>query len=119
MVSEEFCTYTLSLFKQTTTAWAQLHSGEPGDDGLMSQVIDGRRLEVRWGDQQGPALVSQSPLIWRELKGVPGFPQEITHVTLWSNPTQGVRWATLRIPAVRVPHLATFEIPAGLTLRLA
>lgn len=119
MLSDEFCTLVLSMFRQTATVWAQLHTSDPGPEGLLGQVVDRRRLEVRWGEQQGPALVSQSPLIWRELQGVPGFPQTVTHLSLWSDPNQGVRWATLQIPAVRVPHLATLEIPAGLTLRLA
>lgn len=119
MVSDHFCTYVLSLFKQTSTAYAQLHTSDPGPDGLLGGCNDSRRLEVVWGAQEGPELVSSNSLIWSEVQGIPGFPQLITHITLWAAPFGGKCWAVIPISPIRVPHLATLEIPAGMTLRLA
>jgi hypothetical protein len=119
MVSEAFCTHVLNVFKQTTSAWAQLHAGDPGSDGVLCGCIDRRRIQIEWLPQQGPNLVSGNSLIWSEVQGVPGFPQTIDHITVWSEPTGGVCWAILPITPIRVPHLATLEIPMGLTLQLA
>lgn len=119
MVTDAFCTLVLSLFKQTTTSYAQLHTGNPGPDGLLAGCIDNRRMEIRWGTQEGPRLVAQNALVWKEVQGIPGFPQTIDHLTIWSDLNNGTCWATIPLAPIRVPHLATLEIPLGLTLNLS
>ena len=119
MVTDAFCTYVLSLFKQTTTGYAQLHTGDPGPDGLLAGCVDNRRVEIRWGAQQATSLVAENALVWKEVQGIPGFPQTVTHISIWSDPNGGVCWACIPVNPIRVPHLATLEIPIGLTLNLS
>lgn len=118
MVSDNFCVYVLSLFKQTTTCWAQLHSENPGMEGVDGVCTDSRRLEVHWAPAETGALVSDRAIIWNQFQGITGFPQTVEFITLWSEPQNGILWATLRIPPIRIPHMATLEIPAGLEVRL-
>lgn len=118
MLTDAFTILALSLFKRTTTSWAQLHTADPGPAGLLGCSSDRRRVGVRWEEGEGTALVATNSLLWPEVQGIPGFPQTVTHLTIWSEPEDGQCWAIVPLAPVRVPHLATLEIPIGLTISL-
>lgn len=116
MLTDAFFCHALDQFKHTTSSWAQLHTGDPGCDGLLSGAIDRRRMGVSWSTATATALVATNALVWNQVQGIPGFPQTITHVSIWSGPEDGMCWAVVPLTPVTVPHLATLEIPIGLTI---
>lgn len=119
MLCDALLEHMADTFRRTTSTWAQLHTGDPGPDGHMAGCIDGRRVEIRWSPVPGTSLVAENALHWREVQGIPGFPQTVTHLSLWSDPDGGRCWAVVPLAPIRVPHLATLEIPIGLTVSLA
>jgi hypothetical protein len=115
MLSDTFLEYVLTVFRQTQSTWVQLHISDPGG-GLQGLTNERRRRLIEWAPIVGPMLTSKNTLRWDEVQGIPGYPATFTHVSLWSAPEDGELWGTSSIMALRVPHLSTFEIPAGLTL---
>lgn len=119
MVSEQFCSYVLALFLQAQPSWCQLHVADPGPDGVLGGSVERARKEIRWGQLQNCRVQSVNSLIWDEVHGMPGFPQNVSFLSVWSAPEGGAFWMSTPIVPVRVPHLASLEIPAGITLDLS
>ena len=119
MVTDAFCAYAIAQVVVAQAFWAQLHTGDPGPNGLFAGSVDQTRQQILWGTIDGCRAYSSNTLRWDEVSGVPGFPQNISHLSLWSGPQGGLCWATTRLVPLRVPHKATLEIPPGITLDLS
>ncbi len=119
MVTSEFCSLVLGLFTSTETCWAQLHTSNPGDQGELGQSIDRRRQPVRWSPVEQASVATANALRWDNFQGIPGYPTRIQWLSLWSAPSEGKCWATIPLMPIVVPHLATFELPAGIRLEFA
>lgn len=116
MVTDAFCSYVLALFLQAQPSWCQLHVADPGPDGMLGGAVERSRREIRWGRLEGSRVFSQNPLMWDRVAGVPGFPQTICYLSVWSAPEGGMCWMRTPVVPVRVPHEASLEIPAGICL---
>lgn len=119
MLTNAFCNLALRQFVTTQPSWAQLHTSDPGSDGLNGGAIDVRRMQITWGPVTGVTVASTNTLTWDNVKGIPSFPQDIKFLTLWSAAEGGICWASSPILPIRVPNGATLEIPPGIALHLA
>lgn len=106
-----------SWIANTRSLWAQLHVGPPGDIGELAGAVEPQRVATRWV-AGGPTLTSIDVLRWERVRGVPGYPQRITHLSFWTEPENGQCWLTTPLTPILVPHNATLEIPAGIKARL-
>jgi len=115
---DDFYMVALDSWLAAWPAWAQLHVSDPGPRGELGGAVERRRVQVRW-ERTGPLEArSTNTLLWSEVAGIPGYPQRYTHLSLWSAAEGGMCWSYAQMQPMIVPHLATFEVPAGIIFNL-
>ncbi len=77
------------LSQLASTAWAQLHSGDPGRDGV-DNVIPTARQPVMFGPPDDAGITNSSPVTF---PAVPG-PGQVTVYTTWDAASGGVFTST-------------------------
>lgn len=118
MIHEPLYAWAARQIAGTQELWAQLHIGDPGDGGLLGGAVEDRRQPTGWLAGDIAVLTSVQLLRWDNVKGIPGYPQRITHLSFWTAPSDGECWLSSPVTPINVPHGATLEIPPGIRVRL-
>jgi hypothetical protein len=106
------------VFKATDftspTVYAQLHGGDPGDDGT-SNVLAGyttRSSAISFGTVSGGSVASSADITWTSI--TPSGSGLISHVSLWDASTSGnCLWTGALTPNRTVSSGDNLTIPSG------
>lgn len=98
-----------------TTAYIQLHIGDPGAAGTANTATETTRKTVSFAAASGGAIASDADVTWTSIAGS----QDATNFSLWDASTSGNFLGSGTITANAYTAGDTYTIPSGqLTLSL-
>ncbi len=68
-----------------TTVYAQLHTGDPGEDGTSSVATESDRVSLTWNAASGGSMATSATASWTSVAGT----ETLTHFSLWDAATAG------------------------------
>lgn len=68
-----------------TTVYAQLHTGDPGEDGTSSVATESSRKSLTWAAASGGSMATSAAASWVSVAAT----ETLTHFSLWDASTAG------------------------------
>ena len=97
-----------------TTAYLQLHTGDPGEDGTSSVASETSRQSVSWSAASGGSMATSATAEWTSVAATETY----THWSLWDAASAGnCLWSGALSASAAVVAGDTFQI-TSLTLTL-
>jgi hypothetical protein len=68
-----------------TTVYAQLHTGDPGEDGTSSVATEDTRVSLTWNAASGGSMATSATASWTSVAAT----ETLTHFSLWDAASAG------------------------------